>query len=217
MTTHTRVERLLPLVEPVFSAIRVLEGADARPEAARTLLTELLRALRVSGEKAGVHADDLDDAIYALVALADEVMLARPASREAWLSGLLQMAMFRENTAGTGFYTRLEQLRRDPGRADVMLVYYLVLAQGFRGRFKPEDEIRRLELLECVHLELLRAGAASDVPLSPSGRRPRAKVARRLEGRIALAVGALSVVLTLGLWLVFELDLLFRVAALLRA
>jgi type VI secretion system protein ImpK len=211
------VERLLPLVEPVLSAIRVLSLDDTRPEAARALLTELLRALRLAGEKAGISAKDLDDTTYALAALADEAMLARPGTREAWLTALLQMSLFRENTAGTGFYTRLEELRRDPTRADVLLVYYLALALGFRGRFEAEDELRRLELLECVHLDLLRAGAASEAPLAPSWRRPRTSIARRIEGRVVLACGAVSLVLATGLWLVFELDLLFRVAAALHA
>ena len=177
------VERLLPLTLPVFSAIRVLATAETGPENARALLLELVRALRTAGEKTGASAKDLDDVIYALVAHADEVMLARPGSKEAWLSALLQMTLFRENTAGTGFYARLEELRRDPTRADVLLIYHLVLALGFRGRFKPEDELRRLELLECVHLDLLRAGAAGETALAPAARRPRTSIARRLEGR----------------------------------
>jgi type VI secretion system protein ImpK len=213
---NPNVERLLPLVEPVLGAIRILRDAEVRPEAARTLLLELVRTLRAAGEKANISAKDLDDATYALVALADEALLARPDLREAWLSALLQMTLFRENTAGTGFYTRLEELRRDPTRADVLLVYYLVLSLGFRGRFKAEDELRRLELLECVHLDLLRAGAASEAALAPSARRPRTSITRRLEGRVALACGAASLLLAMGLWVVLELDLLFLVAAALR-
>jgi type VI secretion system protein ImpK len=210
---ETHVERLLPLALPVLGAIRVLRTADARPESARTLLLELVRTLRASGEKMGVSARDLDDVIYALVAHADEVMLARPGPKDAWLSALLQMTLFRENTAGTGFYTRVEELRRDPTRADVLLVYHLVMALGFRGRFEKEDELRRLELIECVHLDLLRAGAAGETALSPAARRPRTSIARRLEGRVVLACGAVSVLLATGVWVAFELDLLFRVAA----
>ena len=211
--TTPNVERLLPLVEPVFSAIRVLRDTDLPPEGARALLLELLRALRTSGERSGVSAKDLDDVTYALVALADEAMLARPAMREAWLSALLQMTLFRENTAGTGFYARLEELRRDPTRADVLLVYSLVLSLGFRGRFKTDDEMRRLELLECVHLDLLRAGASSEAPLAPDAPRPRAPIARRLEGPVLLAFGAASILLSVGLWVVFALDLVFRIAS----
>ncbi len=210
------VERLLPLIEPVIGAIRVLRDAEMQPEAARALLLEKVRALRADGQKAGVSASDLDDATYALVALADEAMLARPTMREAWLGSLLQMTLFRENTAGAGFYARLEELRRDPARAHVMLVYYLALALGFRGRFKTEEEMARLELLECVHLDLLRAGAASETPLAPDARRPRTSIAQRFEGRVVLACGAVSVLLGAGLWLAFELDLLFRVATALR-
>jgi type VI secretion system protein ImpK len=213
----TDVERLLPLIEPVLSAIRILRDSELRPEAARTLLLELLRALRSSGEKAGVVAKDLDDTTYALVALADEAMLARPGPKEAWLGALLQMTLFGENTAGTGFYARLEELRRDPTRADVMLVYYLALSLGFRGRFKPEDELRRLELIECVHLDLLRAGAASEGPLAPAARRPKSPIARRIEGRVVLGLGAAALALVLALWVIFELDLLFRVAGALHA
>ncbi len=140
-------------------------------------------------------------------------MLARPGSKEAWLASLLQMTLFRENTAGTGFYARLEALRRDPTRADVLLVYFVALSLGFRGRFASVDDVRRLELIECVHLDLLRAGAASEAPLAPSVRRPRTAMARQLRGRILLACGGASVLLAMGLWLVLELDLVLLVAA----
>lgn len=200
-------ETLLALTEPVLAAIRVASSPEVRPEAARALLDDQIRALRARAEQARVPARDVDDVLYALVAHADEVMLARPATREAWLPRLLQLAHFGENSAGDGFFTRLEALRRDVSRGDALLVYYVVLALGFRGRMATQDAAR-LELLENVHLDVVRAGAESEGPLAPNAAptRPLAR-ATSVDPRWALAVGVGACALATLAWTLFALDL----------
>lgn len=199
-------ETMLALAEPLLVAIRVASSPDVRPEAARALFDERIRALRTDAERARIAAKDVDDTLYALAAYADEVMLARAATREAWLPRLLQLALFGENTAGTGFFTRLDALRRDPTRGETLLVYYAVLALGFRGRYASEDAAR-LELIENVHLDLLRAGAETEVPLAPSAIPARSRLGPSVDSRWALAAGALAGAVAAGTWAVFALEL----------
>jgi type VI secretion system protein ImpK len=208
------LESILALAEPLLAAIRVVGGPEIRPDAARTLLDEQIRTFRAGAERARVSNADANDALYALAALADEIMLARPAARTAWLSRMLQLALFAENSAGDGFFVRLEAIRRDPSRARVLVVYYVVLALGFRGRYAGRDAAR-LELVESVHLDLVRAGVDADAPLAPRAIPPRARMAAAIDGRWVLAAAALACALAVGTWMLFALDLAVRVGGVL--
>ena len=208
----TDVERMLPFVEPVLAAIRTVQDPAMSVPSARALLVERIRAMRSAAERGGLPTRDVDDAAYALVALADEVMLRRPGSRDAWLEGLLQLALFGENTAGEGVFARLARLRREPTRARVLLVYDLVLALGFRGRFAGSGEAARLELMEGVRADLVRFGAATEAPLSPSARLARPATRRPDHAVLVLATGVGALVLACGIWLAFALDLVVHLA-----
>jgi type VI secretion system protein ImpK len=47
----------------------------------------------------------------------------------------LQMTYFNENTAGEGFFQRLQNLQQQPQRVHVLQIYYLCMALGFQGKF----------------------------------------------------------------------------------
>jgi type VI secretion system protein ImpK len=200
------IERWLPLVEPVLAAARIASGPDVRPEAARALLEDRFRVLRAAAQRERLPTRDTDDVVYALAAHADELMLARPGLREAWLPRLLQLAFFGENTAGEGFFVRLDPIRRDASRADVLFVYWLVLSLGLKGRYATR-EAARLELVESVHLDLLRAGGETDVALAPHALPARSEPRARLDPRWALALGALACVLAVLTWGALALEL----------
>lgn len=200
----------LARIEPALAAIRILSEADVRAEAARALLDDVIDALRADAERARVPSADVDDVVYALAAYADETLLARPALRDAWLPRMLQLARFAENTAGIGFYVRLERLRSDPARRAVLAVYHLVLCLGFRGKYGLADEARRAELVENVHLDLLRYGAETEVELAPAAVPARGRVSSARPERWLLVLGVSGVVLASMLWVVFALDLLVR-------
>ena len=199
-------EALLALSEPVLAAIRIARSPEVRPEAARALFDEVVRTLRSEAERSRVPTRDVDDVLYALAAYADEVMLARAGSRDAWLPRLLQLALFGENTAGEGFFTRLDGIRRDPTRGSVLLVYWVVLSLGFRGRFAARDAAR-LELVELVHLDVVRAGAETESPLAPHAIPARLRRASSVDPRWALAIGLGACVMTVACWALFALDL----------
>ncbi len=205
-------ETLLALAERTLVAIRVVASPDVRPEAARIILDEQIHALSSAAERQRLPIRDVDDVVYALAAHADEVMLARHATREAWLSRLLQLALFGENAAGEGFFTRLDAIRRDASRGHVLLVYYVVLALGFRGRYATEDAAR-LELLENVHLDLIRSGATTDPALSPHAIPVRRRLGGAIDPRWALAFGAGACVLGAAAWALFALDLWMHTAS----
>ena len=154
----------------------------------------------------GVPKRDLDDARYALVAFIDEQLFrASWAGRQEWMLEPLQLVYFNENTAGEGFFVRLDALEREPARLQVLEIFYLCLALGFQGKFA----VRGGEGLG-VTIDRLAGTLARGTPyreiLSPRGlpTEPRRGAARR-EAPVLFVGGALvalALVLALSLKLV---------------
>jgi type VI protein secretion system component VasF len=107
---------------------------------------------------------------------------------------------------------RLAALRREPARAEVMVGYYLALCLGFRGRYAVHGELAWQELVESVRLELERSGAIVELPLAPSGARPRDSIVQRSDGRIVLALGVAVAVVSAVFYAGLSSDLAVRVA-----
>jgi len=88
-----------------------------------------------------------------------------------WAGSPLQLQYFNEFSAGEEFYNKLEGLRNsdDPKKLDVLEVYYLCLALGFKGKYadlKGMDKIK--VLMEAIAKELRRARTKGIEGLSPS-------------------------------------------------
>src|SRR5262245_29366428 len=131
------MDRVIEATEAVFNALAHVQRMEDAPTSCELIhqqfATYVEQAAR-SAARMGFSQQDADDIRYALVALTDETMLQKGgALREFWLPRMLQLRYFNENSAGEAFFTRLESLRRDPSRADVLRAYYLCLLFGFRG------------------------------------------------------------------------------------
>ncbi len=209
--------RLYPIVQETLSLARFVrtapDGAALDAAQLRSLFRGALSRMRRRGEQLGVPARDLDDAGYALVALADECVLARGGTLASdWMREQLQLALFGENTAGEGFFVRLDAIRHDVSRADVLAVYYLVLALGFRGRYAASGDLVLDELLESLRLDLSRADILREEEMAPSGARPPDPLAARSDGRAVLAIGVGATLLAALFWGALFVDLSLRVA-----
>lgn len=183
----------------VFQLRRLGAGSAVRPE---TLLQQMRRGIDDLLEKAGeegFNQADAQDIAYALVALIDEVALTQgEAIRDYWMRNLLQFHYFKENQAGDGFFERLEQVRADPNREEVLRVYYLCLLFGFQGRYHVRGgEAERMDLLDRLAREVGRTRRVDTDVLAPRAVAPSeglsfAGVDRRMvfaaAGAVLLAV-----------------------------
>lgn len=82
------------------------------------------------------------DALYAMVAYADEVFLNIPWSgQKRWENNLLESRFFQTQIAGELIFEKIEELvsNNDPLRTDLAVIYLLILGLGFKGRFRDED------------------------------------------------------------------------------
>ncbi len=123
--------------------------------------------------RAGVSREDANDAAYAVVALADQIAMARSeAVRQFWASNQLQLHYFQENVAGEAFFTRLAGLRREPRKRELLEVYYLALLLGFQGRYRVRGgDLELMTLVEELQREVYRGNRFDDVQ-APRAERP---------------------------------------------
>jgi len=203
------VDRITEVTRECFDALIQLRRVDAGsvlpPAVLHQRLCRLVNALYTRAAQAGFARDEATDITYAVVALADEIVLSlSDALREAWPGQSLQLHYFHENGAGEGFFTRLEGVRRDPQRREVLQVYFLALRLGFQGRYRARGgDLELMPLVEDLRRDLDRGARIGTEALSPHGERRQAarSSARRaaLEPWIAIGAIALAVLLYLGL------------------
>jgi type VI secretion system protein ImpK len=195
------MNRVNQATQDCFSALiqlRQLEPDELPPvEALHQRLKSFVDEMMKTAAKAGFSHQDTQDMAYAIVALMDENALTKPeAIRGYWMGNLLQFHYFNENQAGDGFFNRLQAVRADPYRHEVLRVYYLCLLFGFQGRYRIRGgELELMNLIDQVQQDLTRAEkAGSGETLSPHGDRPAETLtrAKRSAPLLMLSLGAVA-------------------------
>ncbi len=190
-----------------FNAIRQLRELDGpirSPETIHERLASFIEAMREKARDQGMPQRDADDIAYAIVALADEIALGKAEPlRGYWMNRLLQLQFFNESLAGEGFFTRLQQIRRDGRRPDVLRVYYQCLLFGLQGKYSIRGgELELMKMIDSLRPEVERN---IDVPdqLSPAGEPPDEPQVRPGQRNlflwIALGVFAVAIAVFIGL------------------
>jgi type VI secretion system protein ImpK len=197
------MERLKLITQDCFGALLQVRQTDAASLPAPDLLHQKLRSfidemLRRAAELGFSH-QDAQDIGYALVAFADELVVGKSeALREYWPSNLLQFHYFRENRAGEGFFTRLQAIRADVKRREVLQAYYLCLLFGFQGRYRVRGgELELMQLTESLHRDLSLAFRYETDTLSPRGERPPDSLVRGRNSLPLVAAAGAAVVFAL--------------------
>jgi len=208
------MDRVIEATEAVFNGLAQIQrmdpNASVMPELIYQQFSTYVEQAARTAARMGFSQQDADDIRFALAALTDESMLKKGgALRDYWLPRPLQLRYFNENVAGEAFFARLESVRRDVTRGEVLRVYYLCLLFGFRGQYAVRGGQTELaEMIEKLRDELVRQKAiASDVPLSPQGARPYEPIAdaRRNSLLIWLSVASAAASVIVFLW--FKLSL----------
>jgi type VI secretion system protein ImpK len=139
------------------------------PDVLRQRVASLFQQMREKGRDAGIPVDDTNEATYALAAFMDEQILRSPwPGRQQWMSQPLQLAFFQENTAGHGFFVRMQALSGMPGREHVLQIYALCIALGFQGQYALSATGELVDLQDRALATASRNLVPSEV-LSPEG------------------------------------------------
>jgi len=210
-TRERELGRITEIAKDCFNAIaqtrEAEEGSLPAPAELHARLRGYVDELLRKAAAAGLGREEANDVAYAVVALADEVVLSKPSEelRTFWSSQPLQLHYFQENVAGEQFFVRLEALRKDPRRRELVAAYHLALLFGFQGRYRVRGgELELMGIADALAREVARTRTHDVEVLSPSGDRAAAD---SLGGRgrtgplLWIAGGAvlLSLVLYLGL------------------
>ena len=195
-----------------FNAItrmREMDGAGSSPELIHERLIGFVDVMRDKARELGMAQRDIDDVAYAIVALLDEVAIDRGEPvRGFWMSRPLQLHFFHENLAGEGFFQKLQEMRRDPRRADVVRVYYQCLLLGFQGQYAIRGgEIELLRLIDSLRPEVEKQMEVPDI-LSPNGEPPDEPLVRssRRNPFLWIALGVFAVAITVFILMRVSLD-----------
>ena len=167
---------LVELAAPIAKQVADLSG-DSPPQdagALRSRFEDLFRAFESRATRAGYTEGEVGAAKYALAGTADEaILLSELPVKDEWLNRPLQMVFFDDFSAGETFYEKLDSARtnRTPKAADVLEVFHLCLALGFKGKYgDARGAERRKVLMEALASEINQArGVTADSPLSPGG------------------------------------------------
>jgi type VI secretion system protein ImpK len=135
-------ENLALLLQELFTGIVRLRAYRQQVSDAEVFRHQVLQAIRSAGQNAktrGYTDDDIQLAIFAVVAFLDESILnlRQPVFQE-WVRKPLQEELFGRHVAGEVFFQNLEHLlgRRDsPELADLLEVYALCVLLGYLGRY----------------------------------------------------------------------------------
>lgn len=204
------MERINEVTKDCFNALiqfRSLDAASAvSPQLPYQRLCGFIDQMLMNARQAGYEELDVVDMAYAVVALADEIALHKGGSiRDFWMQRPLQLHYFNENLAGEGFFHRLNAVMSDPGRTDVLRVFYTCLLLGFQGQYAIRGGELELDAIIRRVKEALR-NVLKDQPLSVQPLRPKEDTGRA-DGFPAIWVALFFLLFSLGLLIVLRIGL----------
>jgi type VI secretion system protein ImpK len=208
-----RAENLAFIFQEILTVIaRLRSGRQAVPdaEAFRTQMREALRQADQQARLRGYSAEDVNLAIFAVVALLDEsILTTRNPVFAHWPRMPLQEELFGHHVAGEIFFQNLQALlgmKDSQELADLLEIYYLCLLLGFAGRYGAGGRAELRSLMQATG-DKIRRIRQSSTALSPAWAPPAEPV--RAGGfdpwvrRLAIGAGA-GFLLAALLFIVFK-------------
>lgn len=183
---------------------------------AATFRAQIWAAVRTANDTArnrGYSQEDIELAIFAVIAFVDESILnLRHPIFADWPRQPLQEERYGHHVAGEIFFQNLQKLltRSDsPQLADLLEVYYLCLLLGFAGRYSLGGRGELRAILQQTGEKLQRIRQTSAV-LSPDSQPPGDQV-KQVSGdpvaRILMWVAIACAVLVIALFVTFHVML----------
>jgi type VI secretion system protein ImpK len=152
---YTEVIRLKQQAQVGVLAVAAAPGSDGGPAVGPTpdgnavvvwnTLVEYLDRQMVEVTRSGstMLAEVQRELLYVMAAVADEVFVHLEwEGRQYWLSHLLEVRLFRSHIAGERIFRNIQAVlaRHDQAGEELVAVYLVVLALGFRGQYWDSDD-----------------------------------------------------------------------------
>ncbi|HUQ93092.1 MAG TPA: type IVB secretion system protein IcmH/DotU [Bryobacteraceae bacterium] len=158
-----RPENLALVFQELITVIeRMRSNRQSVPDAAtfRHQIREALKAADQEARRRGYTAEDIQLAIFAVVAFLDESILnLRLPAFADWPRQPMQEELFGHHIAGEIFFQNLQALlgRNDSQElADLLEIYQTCLLLGFAGRYSIGGRAELRAIIEATHLKIKR-------------------------------------------------------------
>jgi type VI secretion system protein ImpK len=195
--------RLLNVLPQLRSSVQ-----HPNPTALRDSLAQGIRQFEAQARTAGVATEKIVAARYALCTLIDETATSTPLGASgAWAHQGLLALFHGEVGGGEKFFQLLARLAENPqANIDLLELLYVCLEFGFEGRYRvTEGGQRQLEAIRQRLLMIIRKQRGEyERDLSPNWRGVSAASQRRLGWMPLWAVGAVSALLLVVIYVGFE-------------
>lgn len=122
----------------------------------KSKVSELFDRFERDARTSGIDNEKVRLAKFALVAFLDETIISSTwTQKDEWLAEPMQIKLFDTFNAGEEFFDYLHQLRqRSSVNADILEVYYLCLALGFKGKYQLQSPENLRRVIDDLNLEL---------------------------------------------------------------
>ena len=195
--------RLLNVLPQLRSSVQ-----HPNPTALRDSLAQGIRQFEAQARTAGVPTEKIVAGRYALCTLIDETATSTPLGASgAWAHQGLLALFHGEVGGGEKFFQLLARLAENPqANIDLLELLYVCLEFGFEGRYRvTEGGQRQLEAIRQRLLMIIRKQRGEyERDLSPNWRGVSAASQRRLGWMPLWAVGAVSALLLVVIYVGFE-------------
>ena len=204
---------LIAAANPLFDMLPQLRSSlqHPAPAALRDGLAQGIRKFESQARAAGVSAEHLVVARYALCTLIDETAASTPwGASGAWAQQGLLALFHNETSGGEKFFLLLARLAENPqANLQVLEFMYVCLQFGLEGRYRvAEGGHRQLDTIRQHILAMIRKQHGEyERDLSPSWRGVTAVAQSRLAFLPLWVVGAVAAVILVAIYLGFSLSL----------
>src|SRR5215468_1256969 len=204
---------LVAAANPILNIIPQLRASMEHPDpnALPERLAHAIRDFEARARAAGAPTEKIIAARYALCTLIDENAANTPwGASGAWAQHGLLALFHGEVGGGEKFFQLLARLAENPqANLDVLELMYVCLQFGFEGRFRVvEGGSRQLEAIRQRLLSIIRKQRGEyERDLSASWQGVGTGAQARLGWMPLWVVGAVTVLLLLGIYLGFKLNL----------
>ncbi|PWC37561.1 type IVB secretion system protein IcmH/DotU [Azospirillum sp. TSO35-2] len=204
---------LVTAAAPILAmVVRVRELAQHRDvDALRERVIAEMQRFETAAPRAGLAANQIRNAGYALCATVDDVVLATPwGSQSLWAHKSMVSTIQKETWGGERFFDLLDQMVEAPDRHLIELeLFYLCVSLGFEGKYRvlPRGYSELGRLRDRLYRVIRKQRGEAERDLSPHWR-GQADGFRPLAASVPLWLPALLVVALLAAlyaWFVFAL------------
>ncbi|MGZ8230469.1 MAG: DotU family type VI secretion system protein [Burkholderiales bacterium] len=203
---------LLAAANPLLNLVPQLRGTLQHPDpmGLRDVLARDVKAFEARARAAGIPAETVVGARYALCTLLDEVAASTPWGSGVWAKQSLLVMFHNEAWGGEKFFLLLSKLAQNPAQnRDLLELLYVCLALGFEGRYRVLDNGKaQLESVRERLAQILRSQQGEyERELSPAWQ-PATVKRSRFFAVMPLWVGfAVCGVVLLGIYLALNYKL----------